>query len=86
MQTIYASTPHYMRHTGNLVDLAEYRRRLERADAPAAPCHAPEPPAPVQRTRRSRSAHLSPGLLLDYCASAAILVMTVMVAVQFLAL
>ena len=29
MQTIYFETTHFIRHTGNLVDLTEYRRKLE---------------------------------------------------------
>lgn len=37
MQTLYYSTDRYMRHTGNIVDLAEYRRRLdELTQEPAA--------------------------------------------------
>jgi len=31
MQTIYYSTPNFIRHTGNVVDLAEYRRKLSLA-------------------------------------------------------
>ena len=34
MQTIYYSTPNYIRHTGNVVDLGEYRRKLEQAAQP----------------------------------------------------
>ena len=34
MQTIYYSTPNYIRHTGNVVDLGEYRRKLEQASQP----------------------------------------------------
>ena len=29
MQTIYYSTPNFIHHTGNVVNLAEYRRKLE---------------------------------------------------------
>ena len=28
MQTIYYTTTHFVRHTGNVVDLEEYRRKL----------------------------------------------------------
>lgn len=36
MQTLYYQTDRYMRHSGNIVDLTEYRRRLELAQEPAA--------------------------------------------------
>ena len=48
MQTLYYTTENFIRHTGNVVDLAEYRRRLERAvrteaeEGPAALPQAPE--------------------------------------------
>ncbi len=35
MQTLYSQTERYMRHAGNVVDLAEYRRKLELAQQPA---------------------------------------------------
>ena len=47
MQTRYYATENFIRHTDNVVDLTEYRRRLEQArqeqvpeDAPAAPKYA----------------------------------------------
>ncbi len=48
MQTLYYNTGHYMRHTGNIVDLAEYRRRMELAQQPAA---AGLPPLPRREHR-----------------------------------
>ena len=39
MQTLYYNTKNYIRHTGNVIDLTEYRRRLaalERPDSPQA--------------------------------------------------
>jgi len=47
MQTLYYNTDRYMRHTGNVVDLAEYRRKLEQVRQPAAGL----PPLP-RRERR----------------------------------
>ena len=47
MQTIYYSTPNFIRHTGNVVDLGEYRRKLEQVRQPAAGL----PPLP-RRERR----------------------------------
>ena len=31
MQTLYYTTGNFIRHTGNVVDLTEYRRRLAQA-------------------------------------------------------
>ena len=52
MQTIYYSTPNFIRHQGNIVDLGEYRRKLALAQEGSL---APQPeydweaePAPVQ--------------------------------------
>lgn len=36
MQTLYYNTDRYIRHNDNIVDLAEYRRRVEAVRQPAA--------------------------------------------------
>lgn len=84
MQTVYYSTSNYIRHTGNLVDLTEYRRRLGRTAVPEMPAAVPEPPQFAQKSRRNRRSRFTSALLLDCCASAAILVMTVTVVIQVL--
>ena len=33
MQTLYYTTNNFIRHTDNVVDLSEYRRKLERMQA-----------------------------------------------------
>ena len=77
MQTLYYTTSNYIRHTGNVVDLNEYRRRLERARQERVCCDDTRQgrigrscPDPRQRRER-RSA------LLDLWASVGVLVMTV---------
>ena len=74
MQTIYFETTHFIRHTGNLVDLTEYRRKLEqiRQEEQGEPEStagqaATEYPAPRRRARRVSMA-------ADWVASAAIVV------------
>jgi hypothetical protein len=87
MQTIYYTTHNFIRHTENVVDLMEYRRRLERVAAPVTEPFFPERVEEPTATRaRRRTGGLCPGLFLDFCASAAIVAMTVTVLVQFLAL
>lgn len=86
MQTVYYATSNYIRHTGNVVDLMEYRRKLALKNAPA-PASTPGPEArPAAVKRRRRQGRLTPGLLLDLCASAAIVVFTVTATIQFLVL
>lgn len=84
MQTVYYTTANFIRHTGNVVDFTEYRRRLAHTAVPAGEPFLPEAaegcPA---RTRRPYGTH--PGLFLDLCASAAIVGMTVVAVIQFLA-
>ena len=74
MQTIYFETTHFIRHTGNLVDLTEYRRKLEQIrqeeqgeTESTAGQAATEYPAPRRRARRVSMA-------ADWVASAAIVV------------
>ena len=79
MQTMYYTTNNFIRHTGNVVDLSEYRRKLAQIqqeednqweDQPAGDCAVAQPR--VRRSdRRRRQA-----LMLDACASMGIVVMT----------
>lgn len=59
MQTVYYSTKNYIRHSGNVVDFTEYRRKLARVDgslALAEPVHPAEPDATIRPARASRPA------------------------------
>lgn len=59
MQTVYYSTKNYIRHSGNVVDFTEYRRKLAQVDgslALAEPVHPAEPEASVRPVRASRPA------------------------------
>ncbi len=58
MQTVYYSTPNYIRHSGNVVDFTEYRRRLAQVDgslALAEPVHPAEPEPSVRPSRPARA-------------------------------
>ena len=96
MQTIYATTTHFIRHQGNMVDLGEFRRKkaLARAGSLAPRLEPEEPPiqdaAPAltllpaaPRRRRSRRARVS--WALDAGASLGVIVMTVSFVLQVLA-
>ena len=90
MQTIYYTTPNFIHHTGNVVDLDEYRRKLALSQEGSL---APQPREEVCfsagyeeedqeaprlreiRPRRTRQARRSL-LLLDACASLCVVVMT----------
>ena len=84
MQTVYYTTSNFIRHTGNVVDLAEYRRRLARAEGSLAPAPAQEPapvcpfprPAEDARPRQSRPSRRLLRLSLDGWASLGVLLMT----------
>ena len=107
MQTIYYKTEHFIRHQGNLVDLAAYRQKLSAVSggdlAPVLdePVAAPEPqtqgpelyllPKPAPMTPRRRSARRQRRLrraavVLDLCASAAIVALTAGALAAFLGL
>lgn len=102
MQTIYYSTSNFIRHTGNVIDLDEYRRRLAPAQEGSL---APQPEADyaggpteageaweehdLQQTpqRGERSGRrLSRALLLDLCASLSVVIMTLTFTVRVLML
>ena len=44
MQTVYYTTRNFIRSTGNVVDLAEYRRKLAQAEGSLAPAPRRSPP------------------------------------------
>lgn len=107
MQTIYYKTEHFIRHQGNLVDLAAYRQKLSAVSggdlAPVLdePVADPEPqaqgpelyllPKPAPRTPRRRSARRQRRLrraavVLDLCASVAVVALTAGALAAFLGL
>jgi len=79
MQTLYYTTNNFVRHTGNLVDLSEYRRKLEAArQEQLSWMEQDEDPELVQpRPRRSQRRQERRAALLDMWASMGVLVMTV---------
>ena len=79
MQTLYYTTNNFVRHTGNLVNLSEYRRKLEAARQERLSwMEQDEEPEQVQpRPRRSQRRQERRAALLDMWASMGILVMTV---------
>ena len=80
METVYFTTHSYIRREGNVLDLADYRRRLagrgEEAPAPA--------PRPRRREGRSRGGWAL--WALDACASLGVLALTVTFALRALSL
>ena len=80
MQTVYYTTNNFVRHTGNVVDLSEYRRKLAAAQSQQVDWQeqeeVAEPAAVAPRPRRSRQRREQRGLMLDMCASMGVLVMT----------
>lgn len=88
MQTIYYKTSHFIQHSGNLVDLGEYRRRLALAQTdslarkPEQPVWSQEeepafrpvvlPNPPARRHSRCRRRAWA----LDVCASLSVVLMT----------
>jgi len=89
MQTIYYTTSSFIRHTGNVIDLAEYRRHMEfdpQSQYVPAPALAIAESRPAARRRNRKNLRCSVGLLLDFCASGALLVLTVGVLARFLTL
>ena len=90
MQTLYYTTGNFIRHTGNVVDLAEYRRRLDRAvrtgeEEEPELVSLPHPPEqPLRRSRERRASRRA--LVLDACASMGVVVMTLTFTFHVLAL
>ena len=56
MKVAYYTTEHFIRHQDNVIDLAEYRRRLAQVDGSLALAQPEEPAAPAapERSRRPR--------------------------------
>lgn len=83
MQTLYYTTNNFVRHTGNIVDLSEYRRKLEAVRREQLNWTAREeeeydqPEQVAPRPRRSASRQERRAALLDVWASMGVLVMTV---------
>lgn len=90
MQTIYYTTPNFIHHTSNVVDLNEYRRKLALTQEGSL---APQPREEVcfsdgyeeedREVPRLREARRSL-LLLDACASLCVVVMTITITLQVL--
>ena len=88
MQTLYYTTYNFIRHTDNVVDLNEYRRKLDRANAGqdkwCADVEEEDPRAYVPRPRRSAQRQERRWSLLDKWAAVGIIVMTVTFTIQTL--
>ncbi len=82
MQTIYFTTSNFIRHKGNMVDLTEYRRKLALAQGQPTAEEAAENAQPV-RAHTRRRAH-TPGLMLDYAASIALIITALSFAAKIL--
>ena len=99
MQTVYYTTTNFIRHTDNVVDLNEYRRKLSLAQEGSL---APQPrfddldwemdaedeiyETPVLREvkpRRSR-ARADRAVVLETCASLSVVIMTLTFAVKMM--
>lgn len=83
MQTLYYTTSNFVRHTDNIVDLSEYRRKLAAARREQMTWLEPEegeetePAAFQPRPRRSQRRQERRAAMLDLWASMGVLVMTV---------
>lgn len=91
MQTLYYTTTNFVRHTDNVVDLSEYRRKLERMQADRLrwqECGDAEEETVefAPRPRRSAARRERRAALLDLWASMGILVMTLTFTVHVLCL
>ena len=98
MQTVYYTTSNFIRHQGNVVDLAEYRRKLALAQEGSL---APQPRMDweeaedlwegteeqslprVEKPRRRSRLHRQ-AMVLDICASLGVVIMTLSFALQVL--
>ena len=87
MQTIYYTTTNFIRHTDNVVDLNEYRRKLALAQegslAPQPEVYWEQeeesaPEAPVLRVVKPRASRRRArrAVMLETCASLSVVVMT----------
>ena len=78
MQTMYYTTRNFIRHEGNVVDLSEYRRKLEACSGFEA-----VPSAWEEEERPARREAFSLLRLPDLCATLAIVVMAATVVARF---
>jgi hypothetical protein len=89
MQTVYYSTPNYIRHSGNVVDFNAYRSKLTQADGALAlaepPCPA-EPEVPVRSapTRKGRRVRRTLSEWLDLTATLVLIAVAVTVWIQLM--
>lgn len=83
MQTLYYTTNNFVRHTGNVVDLSEYRRKLSAAQQTQAAWQVQDEDEETElsgfqpRPRRSQQRQERRAALLDMWASMGMLVMTI---------
>ncbi len=80
MQTLYYTTSNFVRHTDNIVDLGEYRRKLERMQADRLRWQEDADEIEMvevqPRPRRSQQRRERRAAVLDMWASMGVLVMT----------
>ena len=79
MQTLYYTTSNFVRHTDNIVDLSEYRRKLAavRQEQMARQEEEDETVEYQPRPRHSQRRQERRAALLDLWASMGVLVMTI---------
>ena len=79
MQTLYYTTSNFVRHTDNIVDLSEYRRKLAAVQRQQIAWQEDEEETMEYqpRPRRSQQRRERHAALLDLWASMGILVMTI---------
>ena len=73
MQTLYYTTQNFVRRSGNVIDLCEYRSRMQ--DVQEEPVSA-APAARTERTRRRHPHQNAFALLMDSFASMSVILMT----------
>ena len=73
MQTMYYTTHNFVRRSGNVIDLCEYRSRMQ--DVQEEPVSA-APAARTERTRRRHPHQNAFALLMDSFASMSVILMT----------
>jgi ferric-dicitrate binding protein FerR (iron transport regulator) len=83
MQTIYATTTHFIRHEGNMVDLTEYRRKLALAQGQPTTMEDPAQEERPHRAPRRRGVEWT-GMALDCAASIALIVAALSFAAKIL--